>query len=377
MARDTRVVRGVYERDKGSNVWWIYWTDANGKRHREKAGLKSYAVTLLAKRKLEAMQGRKTPELQPRTAVLFGTLLDDALEHSKATNGRDTTAELERKFERMRLQFGSTPADKITKQDITRWLTEQGKARNWTVATLNRHQAAFSLVFRVALDNEKVASNPASRIRRKAEDNGRTRYLSPEEEDKLANALKTKYFTCLPAFLISIHTGLRASEQWNLKWADVDLQKKILTVRKQKSGKGERHIPLNSVALAALQSLQRKGQSPKDAVFLNSEGTPMRNHREWFDPAVEKSGIGIHEPYTWHCNRHTFASRLVMADVNLTTVARLMGHTTIQMTMRYSHLAPAHNASAVERLAVQFGGQKSVQTATRTATRNWAESRLL
>ncbi len=54
--------------------------------------------------------------------------------------------------------------------------------------------------------------------------------------------------------------------------------------------------------------------------------------------------------YTWHCNRHTFASRLVMAGVDLRTVAQLMGHSTIQMTMRYSHLAPEHTQTAVERL---------------------------
>ena len=53
---------------------------------------------------------------------------------------------------------------------------------------------------------------------------------------------------------------------------------------------------------------------------------------------------------TWHCNRHTFASRLIMAGVDIRTVAELMGHTSIQMTMRYAHLAPQHNRAAVDRL---------------------------
>lgn len=55
--------------------------------------------------------------------------------------------------------------------------------------------------------------------------------------------------------------------------------------------------------------------------------------------------------YSWHCNRHTFAGRLVMAGVDLRTVAELLGHRTLQMVMRYSHLAPEHNAAAVDRLA--------------------------
>jgi len=66
----------------------------------------------------------------------------------------------------------------------------------------------------------------------------------------------------------------------------------------------------------------------------------MKAHRDWFDPAAEEAEI---EDYTWHCNRHTFASRLAMAGENLVTIATLMGHRTIEMTMRYAHLSPTHN----------------------------------
>ena len=87
-----------------------------------------------------------------------------------------------------------------------------------------------------------------------------------------------------------------------------------------------------------------------------------------FDPAVRAAKV---ESYTWHCNRHTFASRLVMAGVDLRTVAQLMGHRTIQMTMRYAHLAPDHQQSAVERLLVyreKKGAGKRGPSATKTAT---------
>ena len=76
----------------------------------------------------------------------------------------------------------------------------------------------------------------------------------------------------------------------------------------------------------------------------------MRKHRDWFDPAVEAAEIA---DYTWHCKRHTFASRLAMVDVNLHTVAQLLGHGTLTMTMRYAHLSPEHNQSAVERLVAR------------------------
>lgn len=72
-----------------------------------------------------------------------------------------------------------------------------------------------------------------------------------------------------------------------------------------------------------------------------------RKLRSGFEQAVKSAKL---DDYTWHCNRHSFASRLVMAGVDLRTVAQLMGHKTIQMTVRYAHLAPDHQQNAVERI---------------------------
>ncbi len=82
-------------------------------------------------------------------------------------------------------------------------------------------------------------------------------------------------------------------------------------------------------------------------MFLNKYGQRLVSPREWFDPAVKAAGL---KDFTWHCLRHTFASRLVMAGVDLRTVQELMGHKTIQMTVRYAHLAPKHQLAAVQRL---------------------------
>ncbi len=70
----------------------------------------------------------------------------------------------------------------------------------------------------------------------------------------------------------------------------------------------------------------------------------MNTHRDWFDPAVAQANVS---DYTWHKNRHTFASRLAMAGVDIRTIAQLMGHATIQMSMRYAHLGSGHNQAAV------------------------------
>ena len=348
-----REIRGIFEREKGSGIWWIRWTDSAGNKRREKVGRRSDAITLLAKRKTEKLRQSKLPETIDN-ATLFSELLDDALEHSQATNGERSTRELELKINRLRPDWGDRRATEITKQEIVRWLQSEAVKRDWTVATANRWQACFSLVFRVALDNQKIAVNPASRIRRKAENNQSIRFLTIAEERRIRKALSTRCPSCLPAFIVSLHTGLRASEQWNLRWSDIDLERRSLTVRRQKTGKGERHIPLNEAAVAAFESL-RPGAKGSRVPFLNSRGTPMTTHRDWFDPAVEEARV---PDYTWHKNRHTFASRLAMAGVDIRTIAQLMGHGTIQMSMRYAHLSPDHNQAAVDRLLV-FGSKRT------------------
>jgi site-specific recombinase XerD len=89
---------------------------------------------------------------------------------------------------------------------------------------------------------------------------------------------------------------------------------------------------------AFLALKNRKGG--RGFVFLNTKGERLRESRDWFKPAIKMAKV---ENYAWHCNRHTFASRLVMAGVDIRTVAQLPGHRTIQMTMCYAHLAPEHN----------------------------------
>jgi integrase len=246
--------RGIYEKVKGSGVWWIYWTDGKQGRHREKAGRLSDAKTLLAKRKTEVLQKRKLPEKLQGQVTTFGSLVKDALTHSKAENGDRSTHELGLKFAIMADEFNARDAAHVTKSDIQRWLVEQEDEREWSPATRNRYQAAFSLVYSVAIDNGKVDSNPAAKIKRKAENNGRIRFLSPEEETLLTGIIAERYPHYLPAFLISLHTGMRAGEQFNLDWRDVSLTQKRITLTKTKSGK-LRHIALNKIALAAFHEL--------------------------------------------------------------------------------------------------------------------------
>jgi integrase len=353
--------RGIYERLKGSGIWWIRWTDLEGRKRREKAGNWTAAKKLLAKRHTQKLEGAKLPENLRTKAVTFKELSDDALTHSKAENSEKQTYELRLRIDQILAEFGSRPADSIKKNEIVAWLSEQAEVRNWAASSRNRWQATFSLIFRVGIDNEKIDRNPAARIRRKSEGGGRVRFLSDEEEAQLRTAIEMRFAEFLPHLLLSIHTGMRMSEQYGLHWIQVDFERRQIHLPKTKNG-DPRTIPLNSVALEALSQLQGESKKPGTApVFPSLRGSEtLQGSRGWFPTALEEAKI---KDYSWHCNRHTFASRLVMAGVDLRTVAELLGHRTLQMVMRYSHLAPEHQASAVDRL-VKSENQRDTKSDT-------------
>jgi integrase len=203
------------------------------------------------------------------------------------------------------------------------------------------------------MDNEKIERNPAARIRKKAEGGGRVRFLSNAEEKRLRAAIERRFKEFLPHFMLSIHTGMRMSEQYGLSWKQVDFERRQLRLYQTKNG-NPRTIPLNVIALAALRELQA-GQAGRAGLSFGAHGDSLQGSRGWFSTALDDAKV---LDYTWHCNRHTFASRLVMAGVDLRTVAELLGHRTLQMVMRYSHLAPEHQASAVDRL-VKFSRDRT------------------
>lgn len=239
-------------------------------------------------------------------------------------------------------------------------------------SSYNRYKTMLSLIYRLGIENDKVPSNPAKLLKHKREDNGRVRFLnqfSPaetelDEEARLRAVILATYPTHMPEFDVALHTSMRPSEQYSLISSRVDLALQLVTIPEGKNGK-TRHIPLNSVAVAAFQAIQQRSLNASGPVFVNIHGEPVQGYKHWFDPAVTEAGM---RDFTWYCLRHRFASRLVMAGVDLRTVAELMGHKTIQMTMRYAHLAPAHQLAAVERIVPASVPAQPEPSAAKTAT---------
>jgi integrase len=345
---------------------------------REKVGNKGAAIKLYQKRKTQVMEGKKLPEQFRAKPVTFSELADDAIEWAKSH--KITWEDDQIRLKPLREVFGARTAESITPQEIERWFTTQGKSRSrdktrngkkWKPATCNRYKALISLVYRQGIKNGKVAANPARQVERRRENNLRDRFLLPLEERAIRDVISSVRAERLPEFDIALHTGMRRGEQYGCEWSWVDLDRQVLTVPRSKHGE-KRRVYLNDIAVAAFRTLWQfsNGTGKVFDHLYNSNKTV--GARGWFEIALGDAKV---TNFRWHDLRHTFASRLVMAGVDIRTVQELMGHKTIQVTLRYAHLAPQHQLEAVQRLCDT--GEAVVDTSgTRTSTGEVALSRV-
>ena len=369
--------RGCWKKesaDKGlllrGHIYHIRFTDQFGTVRTESAGpSKAFARKVLEKRRTEVLEKRYFPE-KLRRNVSFEHIIDDALEATRRAHALkygDRRRFRDYRWGVIKEWFKERAAGSITPEEIELRLHEHCK----TGATKNQYRVALSKAFKIALANKKVIENPALAVKLQRLNNGRERYLNQlppketedkflkqltDEESRLRAVIRRRFPEREPEFDLALHTGMRFSEQYDLRWEDVDFERKVITIPFAKSGKRE-HIPLNSSAIAALVKLRARlaADKPVEEELVCSSRTEW-GARQWFKQAMAEAGV---TKLRWHDLRHTFASRLVMADVNILTVQKLMRHETLAMTLRYSHLAPSHLSEAVEKLASEC--TKSVQ----------------
>ena len=326
---------GVYEKYPRSGVWYIRYSGPDGKIHKEAVGAKGLAKQVLHKRKTEVREGKFFPK-RPRDWKV-SELIDDYLQRNQGRLAQFYHHVAHGKTWKDWLD-GKTASD-VTPADIQRYVTERLKTVK--PATVNRELAFLKRVFNDAIENERATSNPVERVKLLKENNARVRFLAPEEEERLLRELKKPEHKALVIF--ALVTGLRQSEQFGLKISDIS--DNTIYVRRSKHG-GARTIPLSTAALQML-NVWRMGRGRDERVFPVN---PHNFYNRVFKPALKRAGV---ENFHWHDLRHTFASRLVMKGVDLRTVQELLGHKTLSMTLRYSHLAPGHLKDAIEKLTPQ------------------------
>ncbi len=148
--------------------------------------------------------------------------------------------------------------------------------------------------------------------------------------------------------LLSINTGLRRGELFYLTWEMVSLPKASLILSgKITKNKNSRFIPLNNEAYQILDHLQKKAHTIDGLVFSSKNNQPFNHVKRSWGSLLKKANI---THFRWHDLRHHFASKLVMAGVDLNTIRELLGHSDISMTLRYAHLAPEHKIKAVKKI---------------------------
>jgi integrase len=364
MGRPRKETNGIFEKLPGSDVWWIRYKVA-GVRHREKVGKRQDAIDTLAARKAERAAGTPFPKNMKKRGVKFKEIANDALDWYR-NHGRKDFRNFNSRMQIILEDFAESVAAEMTPGDIDKWI---GKHK-WSPATKNRYRNVFGKSFKIAWADGKVTSNPAHLVELRPENNTRIRYLLDDEETRLRKVIERRFSMHLPAFEVALHTGMRKSEQFTLEWACVEFERTKVQLDETKNG-SNREIPMNKTCLAAFRQL--KSVRPHNGrVFQSIYGEDLNNPRKWFDAAVAEAEI---VNFHWHDLRHTFISRLVMAGVDLRTVQELAGHKTIQMTMRYAHLAPEHNQAAIEKLDPNPGAKKSAKRpAPRLITWPWASS---
>lgn len=217
----------------------------------------------------------------------------------------------------------------------------------------NKILSILKHMFTKAVEWDMVESEILRRIRKVKllKDEGkRLRYLSKEECQALIDACDEHLE---PIVITSLNTGMRKSEILSLKWENIDLANGFILLDKTKNGE-RREIPINDTLRYTLKKTLKRLDTPY--VFYDSKtGKPYQDVKRSFAGACRRAKI---KDFYFHDLRHTFASHLVMAGVDITTVKELLGHKTLTMTLRYAHLTPSHKVKTVNILDNVFNEDK-------------------
>ena len=250
--------------------------------------------------------------------------------------------------------LGDLTLDKITpaliaeqRENLAAEITPRGNLRS--PASVNRYLAALSSVFSVAMKEwQWVDENPVLKIGKFKESKGRERFLSPGEIELLLK-------TCLEcgkkdlhlAIVLSLSTGARQMETWSLRWRDIDLDTGKAIIRETKN-KQTRVIPIQSYALELMRKKSKVRRIDTDLVFPSTVDPqkPFDFRKSW-ESVLREAEI---KDFRWHDLRHSAGSYLAMNGASLRDIAEILGHKTLEMAMRYSHLTEAHSVSVVKSM---------------------------
>ena len=356
-AREGKKVKGLFLRPD-SPYWWIRYADRNGRIRREKTGTteKKLAKDILGKKRNQVAENRYL-DVKKVPKTTFFQLLD---EYQNVRGKQLRMKGLDNMLDAWKRGLSNTPCSELAQLRIQKFLDKLRQAQGFGATTWNRHLTMLRAVFNwgLKLKNPLVESNPTAGIEKykDAEKTAmRNRYLGVDEIQTMLSLASDSF---RPILITALHTGMRRGEILKLRSGDVDMRNRLLTVRESKSG-DQRHIPLDDTLAETLGALPSRFQRGYVFPSPRKSDAPYSDLNNTFRRLVKRAQI---ENVRFHDLRHTFASHLVMNGADLRVVQKLLGHSSLSMTERYSQLSPGHVTRAVRIL------DSALRTDTKTDT---------
>ena len=260
---------------------------------------------------------------------------------------------------------GKLYADQVKPADIAR--ARDSLRKTHAPGTIRSMLSYLSVVFSFGVSQGLVAANPCKGVERVRVERS-VDFWSRDEVQRILGAARGQQDTLAAKMryigvVIALHTGLRKGELLGLRWSDVDLDTLRLTVARsyESSPKGNeaRHLRLPSALVPVLRAWREQCPSSPSGLILPAGRLASR-------VASKDSGLGLDTLlqelglrkvlHPWHMLRHTFASHFVMAGGNLLALQKILGHTSLNMTMVYAHLAPDFLGQEMERVSFKLEG---------------------
>ena len=296
-----------------------------------------------------------SPEAMRRTvAEMIDRYIENTLPHKPNNKDRAKVARL---LQWWRNEIGDYALANVTPAVITEARDDLQKRKNKygraiSGGTVNRYLAAIGHAFRTAHKEwQWIERNPMLGVSRKQESKGRDRFLDDDERIRLLEACQASTSPYLyPIVILALSTGARRGELRSMTWKNVDLNRRRITFTDTKNNE-TRSLPLSGAAHEALQSMSKIRQIETPLVFPGRKPSQLVDFDHAFADAVAAAGI---EDFRFHDLRHSAASYLAMSGASLAEIAAILGHKTLQMVKRYTHLSTEHTAQVLERMNQKF-----------------------
>jgi integrase len=234
---------------------------------------------------------------------------------------------------------------------------QTASSRNRSPATVNRYLAVLSHIFSIAVKEwEWIDDNPVRKVRKPKEARGRDRFLSDAERQRFLATCEASGSLYLHTIVVlALSTGMRKGEILNLRWKQVDFKNKRIILTKTKNGE-TRSVPLVGYGHTLLQAHAPEQSAPEKMLFPGkTDGVAVDIKKGWTN-ALKAAEI---TDFRFHDLRHSAASYLGMNGATLLEIAAVLGHKTLSMVKRYSHLSDTHTHGVVSSMNDKIFGSSA------------------